>query len=139
MKGWIVSPGARLCAKLRAWQERASATTFFFPWMWKTCKSILCSIWILTAAIRMGLYMLRAQRELEIPNDVVESVWMATCQGVGWSDEDHSKPARIVTASLKKMLKFHSVLMTGSPIWAILRAGAQKASLAGSHEDSNLT
>ena len=46
-------------------------------------RSMLLWMWILVASIRMGLYKLRAWRELKMLKEAMESVWNATQCGMG--------------------------------------------------------
>ena len=87
----IFDPGARLRARFRARCERASAIMFFFPSMWKMRKSMLCSIRILTAASRIGLYRSSARKLLKMENEDVESVWITRRRGSGCRLDAHSK------------------------------------------------
>ena len=78
VKCQMINPGAKLHARLKARHERASATVFFFPLIWKMRRLMLLWMRILVASIRMGLYKLRAWRELKMLKEVIESVWIAT-------------------------------------------------------------
>src|SRR5260370_37420772 len=52
---------------------------------------------------------------------------MARQCGMGLRVEGHCKAARMVIASLKKMLKFHLLSTTGTPIGLIFKAGDQQS------------
>src|SRR5258705_12678130 len=68
-----------------------------------------------------------AHRELKMPKEVMESVWMARHLGGGSSVVAHSSAAKIVNASLKKTLNCLSASTTGSAMYATPCIGDQKA------------
>src|SRR5258708_426682 len=70
-----------------------------------------------------------AHRELKMPKEVMESVWMARHLGGSSSVAAHLSTAKIVNASLKKTLNCFSALTTGSAMYATPCIGDQKAKL----------
>src|SRR5258708_37130416 len=89
--------------------------------------------------MRIALYALEARSELNMLNEFDESVWIARRVGVGWSDEDQWRAAKIEMDSLRKMLNVESFPRTTSPMKPLENLGTQnpRPSLLASDQISN--
>src|SRR5258708_3084897 len=80
-----------------------------------------------------------AQSELNMLNEFDESVWIARQVGIGWSDDDQWRAARIAIASLRKILNEELFLRMTSPMNPLENLGTQNPSpsLLASDQISN--